>query len=81
MLDAPACHKEEHVSVAKVIEIIGEGDTIEEAVSSAVKAASTSVRNVRGVWVQDIKGVVKGLRTTLRCLRRQPSTHQADCQR
>ncbi len=48
------------MSVAKVIEIIGEGDTIEDAVSSAVKAASKTVRNIRGVWVQDIQASTDG---------------------
>ena len=48
------------MSVAKVIEIIGEGDSIENAMASAVKAASKSVRNIKSVWVQDIQATTKG---------------------
>ena len=48
------------MSVAKVIEIIGEGDSIEDAMAAAVKAASKSVRNVKSVWVQDIQATTKG---------------------
>jgi len=48
------------MAVAKVIEVMGEGSSIEEAVETAVQGAGDSVRNIQNVWVQDIKGVVEG---------------------
>ncbi len=47
------------MSVAKVLELIAEGDTVEEAVADAVKEASKSVRKVRSVYVEGIKAQVK----------------------
>lgn len=47
------------MSVAKVIEVMGEGSSIEAAVEAAVAGAGDSVRNIQNVWVQDIKGVVE----------------------
>ena len=47
------------MAVAKVIEVIGEGSSIENAIESAVAGAGGSVRNIQNVWVQDIKGVVE----------------------
>ena len=47
------------MSVAKVVEIIGEGDSIEKAVEAAVASTAASVRNVRGVWVDGIQAIVK----------------------
>ena len=46
------------MSTAKVIELIAEGETIEGGVQAAVTEASKSVRNITGVYVQDIKGLV-----------------------
>jgi len=47
------------MAVAKVIEVMGEGSSIEAAVDSAVAGAGESVRNIQNVWVQDIKAVVE----------------------
>jgi len=47
------------MAVAKVIEVIGEGSSIEAAVEAAVSGAGDSVRNIRNVWVQDIKAEVE----------------------
>ncbi|HKK93504.1 MAG TPA: dodecin family protein [Longimicrobiales bacterium] len=47
------------MSVAKVIEVMGEGSSIENAVDHAVSGAGESVRNIQNVWVQDIKAVVE----------------------
>jgi len=44
--------------VAKVIEVMGEGSSIEDAVQNAVSGAGDSVRNIQNVWVQDIKAIV-----------------------
>ncbi len=46
------------MSVAKVIEILAEGDSIEDAVADAAKAASKSVRKVRSVYVEHIQALV-----------------------
>ena len=47
------------MSVAKVVELISEGDTIEEAVAKAAEQASKTLRNVRSVNVENIKALVE----------------------
>lgn len=47
------------MSVAKVIEILAEGDSIEAAVESAVEEASKSIQNIRHVYVKDFQGLVE----------------------
>ena len=47
------------MSVAKVVELISEGDTIEEAVAKAVEQASKTLRNIRSVNVENIKALVE----------------------
>jgi hypothetical protein len=47
------------MSVAKVIEILAEGDSIEGAVESGVREATQTVRNIRAVNVENIKGLVE----------------------
>ena len=47
------------MSIAKVVEIIGEGKSIEDAVESAVKETGETIRNVRAVWVEGIQATVK----------------------
>jgi len=45
--------KKEHMSVAKVVELIGSSpDSWEAAVTNAVEAAAQTLRNIRGVDVQ-----------------------------
>jgi dodecin len=47
-------------SVAKIIEITASSTTsIEDAVENGIRRADTSLDNVEGAWVQDIKCVVK----------------------
>jgi len=46
-------------SLAKVIEVIAEGDTMEEAVKNAVKHASKTVHNIRSVYCENIYGIVE----------------------
>ena len=49
------------MSVAKVIELNSSSKkSIEDAVQQGVSRASETVDNIEGVWVQDVKGVVKG---------------------
>ncbi|MDH3225302.1 MAG: dodecin family protein [Gemmatimonadota bacterium] len=47
------------MSIAKVVEIIGEGKSIEDAVESAVQETGETVRNIRAVWVEGIQAMVK----------------------
>lgn len=47
------------MSIAKVIEVISEGETMETAMQNAVKEAGKSVRNIRGIYVENISGVVE----------------------
>jgi hypothetical protein len=45
--------KKEHMSVAKVVELIGSSpDSWEAAVTNAVEAAAQTLRNIKGVDVQ-----------------------------
>lgn len=46
-------------SIAKIIEVEAEGDTVEEAVEAAVEGASKSVRNIQNVYVRDFKAIVE----------------------
>lgn len=47
-------------SVAKIIEITSSSTTsIEDAVETGIRRADSSLDNVEGAWVQDIKCVVK----------------------
>jgi len=44
--------KKEHISVAKVVELIGSSpDSWEEAAANAVEAAAQTIRNIKGVEV------------------------------
>ena len=47
------------MSIAKVIEVLAEGDSIEAAVESAVTEASDTVRNIRHVYVEGIQALVE----------------------
>lgn len=48
------------MSLAKVIEVIAEGVTMEEAVENAVIDASKTVHNLKSVYVENIQGIVEG---------------------
>ena len=47
------------MSVAKVIEILAEGDTIEAATESAVEEASKTVDNIQNVYVDNYQAIVR----------------------
>ncbi len=47
------------MSVAKVLEILAEGESVEAAIEEAVDEASKSVRRVRSVYVDSIQAVVE----------------------
>lgn len=47
------------MSIAKVIEVQGEGDTIEAAVEAAISGASNSVRGIQGAYVRETQAVIE----------------------
>ncbi len=47
------------MSIAKVIEVLAEGDSVEAAIEDAVAEASKTVKNIRSAYVNDIQAVVK----------------------
>ncbi len=47
------------MSVAKVIELLSEGATIEEAANNAVREAAKSLDNVKHVYISEIQGLVE----------------------
>ncbi len=47
------------MSLAKVIEVLAEGDSVEAAVEDAVATASKSVKNIRSAYVNDIQAIVR----------------------
>ncbi len=47
------------MSVAKVVEILAEGSSVEAAIEDAVAEASKTIKNIRSVYVQDIQAVVR----------------------
>ena len=52
------------MSLAKVIEVIAEGKTIEGAIDAAVKEASNTVRNIKHVYVEGIQALVDDIKVT-----------------
>lgn len=50
------------MSLAKVIEVIAEGETIEKAVENAVKQASETVDNIKSVNCENIQAIVSSNR-------------------
>lgn len=51
-------------SVAKVIEVIAEGNTVENAIKNAVSEASKTLKNVRSVYAEGIQGMVEDGKVT-----------------
>ena len=47
------------MSIAKVIEILAEGDSIEAAIESAVAEASQTVKNIRHVYLNEVQAIVE----------------------
>ncbi|MGI9174508.1 MAG: dodecin family protein [Rhodothermales bacterium] len=52
------------MSIAKVIEVLAEGDSIEAAVESAVQEASESVRGIRHVYINEMQALVEDNKIT-----------------
>jgi hypothetical protein len=47
------------MSIAKVIEVLAEGDSVEDAVEAAVKGTSATIRNIKHVYVEDLQALVE----------------------
>ncbi|HQW28879.1 MAG: dodecin domain-containing protein [Verrucomicrobiales bacterium] len=47
------------MSTAKVIEIIAEGKSIENAIENAVSQAAETLHSIRSVWVENINAIVE----------------------
>lgn len=47
------------MSLAKVIEVMGEGTTMEDAIQNVVKEASKSIDNIKSVYVENIQAIVE----------------------
>ncbi|MDZ7682689.1 MAG: dodecin family protein [Fodinibius sp.] len=47
------------MSLAKVIEVMGEGATMEEAAQNIVVQASKTVHNIKSVYMENIQAIVK----------------------
>jgi flavin-binding protein dodecin len=52
------------MSVAKVVEILAEGSSIEAAIEDCAKEAGKSVKNIKSIYVQDIQATVKNGKVT-----------------
>jgi flavin-binding protein dodecin len=52
------------MALAKVIEVIAEGKTIESAVDAAVKEASDTVRNIKSIYIEGIQALVDDSKVT-----------------
>lgn len=46
------------MSLAKVIEILAEGSSIEEAIENGVEEASETVRSIKHVYVEGIQAII-----------------------
>jgi hypothetical protein len=47
------------MSIAKVIEVLAEGESIEAAIQSAVTDAAGTVRGIKHVYVEGIQAIVE----------------------
>lgn len=52
------------MAIAKVIEVLAEGDSVDGAMEAAVKEASKTVRNIRHVYLENLQGIVEGEKIT-----------------
>lgn len=47
------------MGIAKVIELLADGDSIENAVKNGVAEAKKTVRNIQGVWIKETQAVLE----------------------
>ncbi|MBA3720768.1 MAG: dodecin domain-containing protein [Parachlamydiaceae bacterium] len=52
------------MSIVKVIEVISEGQSVDEAIKSAVLEAAKTIENIRQVNVEHIEGLVENNKVT-----------------
>ncbi len=52
------------MSTAKVIEVIAEGKTLEQAIENAVKQAAETLHSIKSVWVENITALVDNGKVT-----------------
>lgn len=52
------------MSIAKVIEVLAEGESIEKAVENAIDEAGRTVRNIRNVYIADMQAIVRDGKVT-----------------
>lgn len=48
------------MSIAKVVEVLAEGDSIEGAIQAAVSEAAETVRGIKHVYVEGVQALVEG---------------------
>ncbi len=46
------------MSVVKVIELITEGDSIENAVENGLKEAQETIQGIKSIYIKDVKAMV-----------------------
>ena len=47
------------MSIAKVVEVLAEGDSIEAAIQAAVAEAAETVRGIKHVYVEGVQAIVE----------------------
>jgi len=47
------------MTIAKVVEVLSEGETIEGAIQAAVSEASETVRGIKHVYVESVQAIVQ----------------------
>ena len=47
------------MSIAKVIEVLAEGDSIEAAAKSALAEASSTIQNIKHIYLRDPQAIVE----------------------
>lgn len=52
------------MSLAKVIEVIGDGETIEKAVHSAIAEASKTIHSIKSIYIENIHAIVENQKVT-----------------
>jgi flavin-binding protein dodecin len=56
--------KEVHMSIVKVIEVIGEGDSVDSAIKASVAEVAKTVKNIRQLNVEHIEALVENNKVT-----------------
>lgn len=52
------------MSLAKVIEVIGDGETIEKAIQNALSEASKTIHSIKSIYVENIQALVENKKVT-----------------